>query len=139
MLCCFHDPFRLKVMPVISKLRGVFMRKKQVDAIVHRHNQLRRIEKRCFVMRHMNDIDILALQREWNRYVMTPRALIFRLIHLLEIVWKRPELVKVSMRPDEQVLVLRIDRGEIPHQIPDVCTYTELVNFADVDRDAHTL
>jgi hypothetical protein len=47
--------------------------------------------------------------------------------------------VKVSMRADEQVLVLRIDRSEVPHEVPDIRTYAELVNFADVDRDAHTL
>ena len=91
------------------------------------------------MMRHVHDIHILALQGEWNGDVMPPVALVFRLIHLLEIVGKRAKLVKVSMRSDQQVFVLTIDRREIAHEIPDVRPYAELVNFSNVDCDTHTL
>src|SRR5262245_43080566 len=91
------------------------------------------------MMRHVHDIHILALQRTWNGYAMPPVALVFRLIHLLEIVGKRAKLVKVSMRSDQQVFVLTSDRREIAHEIPEVRAYAELVDVPNVDCDTHTL
>jgi hypothetical protein len=41
------------------------------------------------------------------------------------------------MRADQQVLVLGIDRGEIADQIPDVGPHSKLVDFPDVNGDAH--
>src|SRR5262245_12603694 len=113
------------------------MRKEQMHAIVHRHDQLRWIEERRVMMRHMHDVYILSSQREGNRDVMPPQRLFLRLIELPEIYRKRTKLVKVSMRADKEILVLRIDRRKIAHEIPDVGPDTEFIDFPDIDRDTH--
>jgi hypothetical protein len=41
------------------------------------------------------------------------------------------------MRTDQQILIPAVDRRKIPNEIPDVRTYTELVDFSDVDCDPH--
>src|SRR5262245_36490846 len=113
------------------------MGKEQMHAIVHRHDQLRWIEERRIMMRHMHDVYILSSQRERNRDVMLPQRLFLRLIELPEIYRKRNKLVKVSMRADKEILVLRIDRRKIAHEIPDVRPDAEFIDFPDIDRDTH--
>ena len=101
------------------------------------HYELRRSEKRSLMMRHMNQIDILAPQRQRDRDLVSPEPMTFGLIELLEVCGQRPKLMKIPMRPDQQVLVLAVDPSEIAYQIPDVGPHSELVDFPDVNGDAH--
>ena len=88
-------------------------------------------------MRDMHYIHFLPAQREGHGDVMPPAAFFFRLIELFEICGQRSELVEVAVGADQQVLILRIDYRQIPHKIPDIGSNAELVNFSDIDRDAH--
>jgi hypothetical protein len=45
--------------------------------------------------------------------------------------------MKISMRPDQQIVIPSIDRGNVAHKIPDVGAYSEFVDLSDVDRDSH--
>jgi tetratricopeptide (TPR) repeat protein/TolB-like protein len=45
--------------------------------------------------------------------------------------------VKVARGAHQQVVIPGIDRRDVPNQIPDVRADTELVDFADINRDAH--
>ncbi len=101
------------------------------------YNQLRRIEQRRFMMRHMDEIHIVPAQRERNRDMIPPASLFFRLVKLFEVSGQRPQFVKVAVRADQQILISTVNGRQIPDKIPDVRTNTKFVDFPDVDRDAH--
>jgi hypothetical protein len=46
--------------------------------------------------------------------------------------------MKIAVRTDQQILVLKINCGDVAHQIPDVSAYSEFVDLSNVDRDAHS-
>ena len=88
-------------------------------------------------MRNMDEIDISPPQRKWNCDVIPPQAPIFRLVDLHEVSGKRSQFVKIAMRTDQQIFIPAVDRRKIPNEVPDVRTYTKLVDFPDVDCDPH--
>ena len=88
-------------------------------------------------MRNMDEIDISPPQRKWNRDVVPPQTPVFRLVDLHEVSGKRPQFMKVPMRTDQQVFIPAINCRKIPNEVPDVRTYTELIDFPDVDCDPH--
>src|SRR5439155_6564495 len=69
--------------------------------------------------------------------VIAPPRAFFRLIKLLVVGRQRAQFVKVTIGSDEEVFVALVDRGKVPHKIPDVRPNPELVDFADVNRDTH--
>ena len=109
-----------------------------MHAVVHGDHQPGRREEQRLVMRHVDHIDVLAPQGEGDHDVISPELVFFRLVQLLEIGRQRAKFVKISLRSDEKILVSLIDGSEVPHEIPDVRTHSELINLADIDRDAHT-
>lgn len=108
-----------------------------MDAIVDGYNQLRRIEQGRFVVRNMDEIHLVPAQRERNRNMIPPASLFFRLVKLGEVSGQRPQFVKIAVRTDQQILISTVNGRQIPDKIPDVRTYTKLVDFPDVDCDAH--
>ena len=108
-----------------------------MDAVVDRHDQLSRDEKRAIVVWDVNHIRLLLSQRGRKNQMIAQRPGSFSLINLFEIARKWTEFVKVPIGADEQVFVLWIDQREIPDKIPDIGSYTELVNLPNVDCDAH--
>src|SRR5215467_7176994 len=101
-------------------LRRILVWKEQVDAIMNRYNQVRCGEKWRFVVRNMYHIHTLPLQRQRNECIVSPKALLFGLIQLREVAGERPKLVKVAMRSDQEIVILRVYCGDIAHQIPNV-------------------
>ena len=108
-----------------------------MDTVVNRHYKLRRTEQRRFVMRYMNKVHILPAQSQRDRDVIPPESMTFGLIELSEVCRQGAEFVKIPVRADQQVLVLAVDRGEIAHQIPDIGSHSKLIDFPDVNGDAH--
>ena len=82
------------------------------------------------------DFHMLPVQIERERNVISPKPFFFGLVQLLKIWRQGSKLVKVALRSDQQVFVLVIDCGEVPHKVPNVGTHSEFVDFADVERDA---
>ena len=108
-----------------------------MNTVMDRHNQIRSDHEWSFMMGHVNDIDMLPLQSQRDDRIVSPESVLFGLIQLPEIGRQRSKFVEVSMRSDQKIFVSGIDRGNIADQIPDVGTYSELVDFPDVDRDPH--
>src|SRR5436190_11050286 len=97
MPCALHDSFRLQVAAIIPELRRVFVREKQVDTVVNRHHQFRWTEEWRLMMRHVNDVNVLAPQRERDRDVMSPQSVVLGLVELFEIRAQRTKFVKISL------------------------------------------
>src|SRR2546425_9073253 len=108
-----------------------------MHAIMHRHDQLRLTEEWRIMMRHMQNIDILASKRERNGHMMCPQRFFGGLIELLEIRRQRTKLVKVSVGADQQILILYIDLRQVPYEIPNIRSNTEFVDLADIDCNTH--
>jgi hypothetical protein len=85
----------------------------------------------------MNHIDVSPSQRKRNRDVIAPTPCTFRLVQLHEVSGKRAQFMEVAMRTNQQVFIPVVDCRKIPNEIPDVRTYTELVDFPDIDCDPH--
>jgi hypothetical protein len=56
-----------------------------MDTVVNGYHKLRRSEERRFVMRYMNQVDVLAAKRQWDRDVVPPEPMTLRLIELSEV------------------------------------------------------
>ena len=71
--------------------------------------------------------------------MVSPERSFFGLIELSEVAWKRSQLMKVSVRTDQQIFSLRIESREVANQIPNVCAYPEFIYLVNVDGDAHEI
>src|SRR5436190_23523835 len=89
------------------------------------------------MMRHMNDIHIVTPQRHRQRILIPPDGTAFRLQERTEVWRKLAELLVAAFRSDQQVFVYRVDRSEIPHEVPDICADAELIDLPNIDCDAH--
>jgi hypothetical protein len=108
-----------------------------VNAIVDRHYQFGWIEVWGIVMRHMQDVNVLAAKRERNFDVMSPQRLLFGLVELLKVCRQWSQFMDISVGADQQILISPVNRSEIANEIPYIRAHSKFVDLANVDRDAH--
>ena len=130
-------PLRAHVVSPLFEPRVVFFWEQQVDAVVNRDEQPGRHDPRHFVMGHMEKVDGFAAQCQRQRPVFSQRRAVFGFVELLEILRQGAKLVKIPLGSDQQVIVALVQFRDIPHEVPDVGAYTELVDFADIYRNTH--
>jgi hypothetical protein len=52
---------------------------------------------------------------------------------------KRPQEIGVLPVAEQMVIVSGIEAGKVPDQIPEIGSNAEVVDFADVDGDPHSM
>ena len=109
-----------------------------MNAVVNRHNQLAAGEKRRFMMRNMENVDVTTPEQRRNRPVIRPKTVSFGLIELLEVRRQRTKLMQMTARAEQEVFIARIKRSDIADEIPDVSPDPEFIDLPNIDRDSHS-
>ena len=109
-----------------------------MNTVVNRHDQFGWNEERRLVMGKVHDVHFKTAQRQRNRALISPEGLFIRLVKLLEVIRQGTKFMKVTVRTDQEILIAGIDLGEVAYEVPDVRTHAELIDFSNIDRNAHT-
>ena len=127
-----HEP-RVAVGHPVRQVLG----EEQVDAVVDRHDRRDRAQERAHVVRRVQQLGPEPPELERDREVLA-QAVLVRLVHdghevLGEVAQRR----LVGLVAEEEVGVVRIEAGEVAHDVADVGADAVVPPLPDVDRDLH--
>ncbi|HVN20459.1 MAG TPA: hypothetical protein VMU05_16865, partial [Dongiaceae bacterium] len=88
-------------------------------------------------IRDVNQIAFQALQRCPELAVSLQRALRSHGGHVMEIRGECPDLLNLSWRPDQEILVFMINPAKRSNNVADVCPDAKLSHPPDIDGDLH--
>ena len=108
-----------------------------MDAIVNRHDGLRRRERRKHVVGRVKQVETFAPDREWNRDLFRDRVVRGAVRDGAKVFSERCRHAHILRSGEQHVFILPIDFGKLTEQIPDIGADAEIVKLSGVDANAH--
>ena len=109
-----------------------------MNAVVNCYNQLAAWKQGRFMMRNMENIDVIPAEQCWDSPIIDPESLSLRLIQLLEIRRQWSELMQMAARAEQEIFISRVERGDIADEVPDISANAEFIDLPNIDRDSHS-
>ena len=88
-------------------------------------------------MGRMEQVHARALQIEWNRQLLADRIAGRGIQNQTEVLTQVRRERLVSLVADYDVLGRPVEAGEVPQQVPDIRTDSEITQLAGIDRYPH--